>query len=477
MRFSPVDNTKFVRTLRRHPSGPTSDRPAASLRPGHRPHVIYLAIGFPPAAKSSTYRLRATANQFASFGWDVTVINLCERAWEREFGIDHTLMAGVDPRIRIVELPLVRQDLETDIRRFPEVRALSPAKWRAAHDKRVLDSFPDPVFGGFRAALEKAVLHVHRKHPADLLMTSCAPYVNLAATWRLWEEHGVPYVVDFRDGWSIDVISGEEAFAPDSTAGRWEHKVLAEALAVWCVNDPIAGFYRDRYPAIADRVHVVRNGYDEDSLPDVYRRPRPEQGLTFGYLGSINFSPAALDSILTAWRIARRLDPVVARSRMEFRGHMGAGALRGANSHSNLLDEHAEDGVTFGGPVPKADVSALYAGWDVLMLPLVGGRFVTSGKVYEVMASGLPIVSAHEIEHDASHVLAGHPLWTGAVGLDARPLADLFVEGARLAVEATDDQREQARAHARKYARGALMRPAVREVSALVGATTRELAE
>ena len=223
LRLPPVNNTKLARRFGRGPASASSGHTATSRR-RTQPHVIYLAIGFPPAAKSSTYRLRATANQFAALGWDVTVINLCDAAWEREFGLDRTLLAGVDPRIRVVELPLVRQDLETDVRKFPEIRAIEPSKWRSAHNKRILASFPEPVFGGFRMALEHAVLRIHRKRPADLLMTSCAPYVNLAATWRLWEEHRVPYVVDFRDGWSIDVIGGKEAFSPDSAAARWEHR-------------------------------------------------------------------------------------------------------------------------------------------------------------------------------------------------------------------------------------------------------------
>jgi len=89
------------------------------------------------------------------------------------------------------------------------------------------------------------------------------------------------------------------------------------------------------------------------------------------------------------------------------------------------------------------------------------------------MASGLPIVSAHVTEHDASHVLAGHPLWTGAVGLDPRDLAASIVRGAHLAVEATDAQREQARAHARKYAREAQLEPAVSRLLAAVSMTHR----
>ena len=34
-----------------------------------------------------------------------------------------------DPRVRIVELPLAREDLETDIRLFTEDRALNPIRW------------------------------------------------------------------------------------------------------------------------------------------------------------------------------------------------------------------------------------------------------------------------------------------------------------------------------------------------------------
>jgi len=323
-------------------------------------------------------------------------------------------------------------------------------------------------------ALRKtAELRKEYGHPADLLLASCAPYVNLAATWKLWEEYKVPYAVDFRDGWSLDVIGGGEAFTRDSVSGRWESKVLEHALAVWCVNDPIADFYRERYPQLAERVHVVRNGYDEDSLPDVAgRSPDPAAGLAFGYLGSVNFTPAFLESVLEGWRIARRDDPVVARSRFEVRGHIGAGPAREANRHMDLLKEAAVDGVTFGGPVPKAALSATYGSWDALVLMLVGGRFVTSGKVYEFMASGLPVLSAHDVDHDATNVLAGHPLWTGAVGLDPHRLANSFSEAARMAVKATDADRAAARELARRFARPAVLAPAVRHLTELVRPAT-----
>ena len=121
------------------PSGPPAE--------GKRPHVIYLAIGFPPAAKSSTYRMRETANQFVRAGWDVTVVNIARESWELDSGIDLSLLDQVDPRVKIVELPLSRDDLETDIRLFDEARALDPNGWVAKLRRRQTETFPEPNFG------------------------------------------------------------------------------------------------------------------------------------------------------------------------------------------------------------------------------------------------------------------------------------------------------------------------------------------
>jgi glycosyltransferase involved in cell wall biosynthesis len=437
---------------------------------GSRPHVIYLAIGFPPAAKSSAYRMRETANQFAAAGWDVTVVTIRQEAWEREYGLDHTLSAGVDPRIEIVELPLERADLDTDVRNYSAARSLRPRDWIYEQRKQALKHFPEPVFGGWRPALEQAVLDLHRRRPADLLVATCVPYVNLAATWRLWEEHQVPYVVDFRDGWSVDVINGGEAFTRDSVAGRWEAKLLADAVAFWCVNEPIAVFYRDRYPDVAARVRVVRNGFDRDSIPPQPHRPDPTAGLTFGYIGALNLPLLLLKATLEGWRLARDSEPLLAGARFEVRGHVGAGWAREDNPHMEALKAAGVDGVNFGGPVPKAEVAATYARWDALVFMVTGGRYMTSGKVYEFMATGLPVVSAHEVEHDATTVLARYPLWAGPPSMDAAGIAEAFRAAARLAVETSDADRAASRRSADQYARDTQMKPAVRDVTELVAA-------
>jgi glycosyltransferase involved in cell wall biosynthesis len=453
------------RSIGRHWSRVTGPR----RRPDKgRSHVYYLAVGFPPAAKSSAYRMRETANQLYAHGWDVTVVTIRQEAWEREFGLDHSLSADVHPGIRVVELPLARDDLETDIRQFPAERTLDPKTWAAEEERRHLEHFPERRFGAWRPALERAVLHLHDRDPADLVVTTCTPYVNLAATWRLWAEHRVPYVVDFRDGWSIDVIGGGEAFSRTSIAGRWEEKVLDAALAVWCVNDAIGQHYRERYPHLANRIAVVRNGWDAASVPATTRTPDPETGLRFGYLGTLTLTPSLFAAVLDAWRKARAEDPVLARASFEFRGHVGVGSAREDNAYMEMLSAARPDGVRFAGPAAKAEVAQVYAGWDVVVLMVIGGRYMTTGKVYEALATGLPVLSAHEVEHDASAVLAGSPLWTGPVGFDAELLAGSFRTAARLALTATAADRAAARAAAARYTRAAQLEPAIQHVTSIV---------
>lgn len=428
------------------------------------PHLLLLAIGFPPAAKSSTLRLREAANQFASLGWRVSVLNADANLWRHDSGLDESLLVGLHPNVRRIELPLRRPDLETDIRTYSRARAENPSGWARQLARRTQKDFPEPFFGAWRTPLIKAAERVHADRPVDLVLASCTPYVLLDVARHLADLHGIPYAVDFRDGWSIDVVTGEVAFAKDTRAGIIEEAALTGAEALWVVNDPIAEHYRQRYPEIADRVHVVRNGFDEQSRPPA--RTSSSTPLRFGYLGKVSFKAPVMQLVVDAWRRARAIEPRLRGARLEVCGHISAGATRESTAVSRVLDEAYDDGVRFGGPVPKAEVAATYARWDATVLILIGGRFVTSGKVYEYAASGLPVVAVHEREHDASVVMEGYPLRAGEPSLGMSDIVEQLCRAARMAIEATPEQRSTARAFAEHLARPRQMAPAVAELDA-----------
>jgi glycosyltransferase involved in cell wall biosynthesis len=432
------------------------------------PHLLYLAWGFPPAAKSCAYRMLATANSFARHGWDVTVVTLTHDAWLREHGLDESLLALVDERIETVRLPLYRDDLETDIRTYGRFRAQRPAQWRKWTRRRDQVKFPEPVFGPWRDELTAAAEEVHAGKPADLVLASAAPYTFFAPALALHRRHGVPFVLDYRDAWALDIINDTEAFGPTSRRGRIEKQLMDRAHEAWFVNSPIRDWYAERYPSHADSFHVVRNGSDvavgTSMIP--LRVPDPADGLTFGYLGTVSFAPDRTRALCEGWRIASERDELVGRSRLEFRGHIGAGSARGANAHARIMAQFEKWGVSFGGPVAKAETAELYSRWDALLLALVGGPYVTSGKVFDYVSTGLPVMSAHETEHAAAEILRDYPLWVRNAGLDPESLADAFVKTAHLAVTATEEDRLRARRHAEQFERYAQMEPAIARLTA-----------
>jgi glycosyltransferase involved in cell wall biosynthesis len=433
------------------------------------PHVIYIAIGFPPAAKSSAHRMKATADLLSEHGCDVTVVTISRNSWKREYGLDLTLSDDIDPRVEIVELKLSRVDIDPDIRTYGWFRARHPTQWRKLQRRREQLAFPEPVFGAWRPALEKAVLDIHDSHPADLVLVSTVPYTGLAAAWKLWREHRVPYAIDFRDAWSLDVVGGGAAFPVRSRPGRWEKLLVEHARRVWCVNEQIRDHYARRFPHAAGRMQVVRNGSDLVPISQI-RRPDPAAGLTFGYLGTAVFPVPYLEAVLQGWRLARSRDPVLARSQLVFRGHFGWQSADLADARRGLLARFRPHDVILGGPIARSDIAATYASWDALLFLITGGRYMTSGKVYEYVATGLPIMSAHQADHGALDVLSGYPLWTPPPAeMTADQLAESFVTTAHTVLSADEQRRAAARAFGARYQRRIHMSPAVRELVASLG--------
>jgi glycosyltransferase involved in cell wall biosynthesis len=373
----------------------------------------------------------------------------------------------------VVRLPLYRVDLDTDIRTYGRFRAQRPVTWRKWHRRLDQRHFPEPVFGPWRVPLEEAVDEIHARKPADLVLATAAPYTFFAPAMHLAKKRGVPFVLDYRDGWALDVINDGPAFGRSSRRGRIERWLIDHAEEAWFVNTPIRDWYAERYPHGADRLDIVRNGSDvavgTSRIP--LRVPEPANGVTIGYLGTVTFTPNRTRDLCEAWKLARERDELVARSHLEFRGHIGAGSARGANGHTRILSGYADQGVSYGGPVAKGETADLYARWDALLLCLVGGKYVTSGKVYDYISTGLPIMSAHQPEHAAREILADYPLWVPNESLEVEDLAKAFVRVAHLAVDTNDVDRKMARVYADSFERYRQIEPAVARLSKRFGAT------
>jgi glycosyltransferase involved in cell wall biosynthesis len=414
------------------------------------------------------YRALATANAFAEVGWRVTVLTAEREAFARYTGLDPTLEHHVDPRIRVVRLPFSWPLHDTNIRNYSWMRAHYPVRWRRHHLRRDTADFPEAGYGPWRRTLERAAVRIHRDDPVDLVVATANPNVDFTAAWALHRRARVPFVMDYRDAWLLDVFDGQMLHPEGSRAAQWEDRLVAAAREVWFVNEPIRTWHQRRYPGAADRMHVVANGYDPELAPPArHHAPDADRGLTFGYLGTIS-PKVPLSELIQGWRWARERDPVVAAGRIRLHGYLGYYASPRADLQ-DLVERAGDVDVRYAGPVGKAEIADVYDSFDILLLAIGAGRYVTSGKVYEYIATGMPIVSVHDPGNAASDVLRGHPMWFPVEDLSQAAVGRALTAAAHAALGADDDLRERCRAFGADYSREQQLRPRVDWLSSTVG--------
>ncbi|MCQ0022704.1 glycosyltransferase [Streptomyces somaliensis DSM 40738] len=459
-------------------------------RSERRPRVLYLAFYFPPSRASGVYRARATANHLVEKGWDVTV---CAAPLDFLYNVigsvDEELSKTVDPRIRVERPSLNQYTWQQDLRDYSWLRRSFPLMAKRVYQFSQTKLFPERYSSWAWASVTRA-LKLHAKQRFDVVVATGNPFASFGAAWLFNKLTGVPYVMDYRDSWTLDLFHDEPAFPEGHIAWAWEKRMLGKASAAVFVNEALRGWHAERYPEVADRMMVVPNGWDADVLPKTAEEPseessgeRPDEEapaderlapLKFAYLGTLT-AKQPVEEMAEAFKIARR-HPDLAGAELQIHGHLGffknsPGTLK---ARLGLQDgprpEGVEDtGLRYCGPVSKTEVGRVYEEADVLVFLAGGGRYVTSGKIFEYMAFGHPIVSVHQPGIAAQDVLDGYPLWFNADSLDVEALAASMVAAGKAARDLTPEQREAARRHADTYTREATLIPFERRLREIVG--------
>lgn len=443
---------------------------------GTRPHVLYVAWGFPPSRGGGVFRALATPNAFAEAGFAVTVLTAERETFERYTGADPSLEAEVHPGVEVVRIPFAWPALETDLRKWSALRMFAPDRWRDRQLKIDVSTFPEAGYGPWSRHLEAAALAIHARKPVDVVIGTANPNVDFVPGDVLNRRFGVPYVMDYRDSWMLNTFDGGFLHPEGGRVDRLERELLSRAHEVWFVNSPIRDWHAERHPEVADRMLVVANGYDPQYAPAPRLEPSdPSQPLTFGYIGTIS-RMVPMEEFGQGWARAVAEHPDLAGARAELWGHLGYFSIPSA-AMLRQVENHAKDGMSYHGPVPKTDIAKVYDRFDGLLLLMGGGRYITSGKVFEYCASGLPVVSVHDPQNGASEVLREYPLWFPVTDLSPEAISAALRSAADAARHADSRTREACVAFAERYRRDRQLQPRIEALASYLGAPREDATE
>lgn len=356
--------------------------------------VLVVAYYFPPVGGIGSLRALGHARYLPEHGWDTTVLAPRSPASQRDEGLHFPEERVV--RSGSVELSrLGKSALRTgggDMRAAPVVGVRGAAR-RAAHAGLY---FPDAQVGWAPFAL-RAGTRALRERPVDAIVSTSFPITAHVVARRLASAAGIPWVAEFRDPWSELQPAGLRR----RRAARLERSLAGDAAAIVMTSPTWA----ERHARLWDRpVDVIPNGHDLAGA----LAPAPSPGFVLGYLGT--YYPGKQASLTPLWTAINELEAQDALQVDEIRviGTLDPAML------AQLSARGLEDRVHVTGQLSHAAAVAQLAACSAALLAgpadargIFEGH--VPGKVWEYLATDLPVIYVGAEGSDAARLLAGQP--------------------------------------------------------------------
>jgi len=344
---------------------------------GDRRRVLVLAYYFPPVGGAGVQRTLKFVKYLVPLGWVATVVSTRSRAYAAR---DASLVAEVPPEVRVTRTPAL-----------PLARYLGIVLYRLRLMRvRAFVLWPDGGLGWMPFAFLAAMRAVRRDRP-DALFSTSAPYGSHLVALAVARLTGLPWVAEFRDEWAANpYLSGQPRLLARLST-RAELAITSRATRVVVAADyfRLAGLPADD----PRRVEIV-NGVDEADVPKQPEAPRADR-FVLAHVGSIyeirDPSPAlrALAKLVA--------DGAIPGDRVEVR-LVGNLWIPGFTPPPGIE-------VTTTGYVEHARAVEEMTAATVLLLYIAPGDLAPSGKLFEYLASGRPVLCLAPSDNLASRLV------------------------------------------------------------------------
>jgi hypothetical protein len=264
-----------------------------------RRRLLLITYHFPPGTAVGGVRWQQFARYFAELGWDIDVITREPGELEQR---DDRRLEQLPPGTRIfaarAQTPLaaIPQRFWRSFRRFIPRRAPRAVEAVGRRElaggggrrgfARAYSAWLDFAEGGAWARSAARIGHaLARETSYDAVASSGPPHMAHEAARLIARSAKLPLITDFRDPWSLVERVPEHIASPlwFALASRHERRIVHEAAVVAMNTDRSRDAMRRHYPALAERIVTVRNGSDDDPLPE----GTSESRFTIRFAGSI----------------------------------------------------------------------------------------------------------------------------------------------------------------------------------------------
>ena len=390
--------------------------------------VLVVTYYFPPSGGPGVQRTLKTVRYLREAGYEPVVLTVEAGAYP---SLDPSLGADVPDGVEVIRTPapdpfalyarLTGRSRQQAVA-VGTVEADSVAA-RLALWLRANVFLPDARVGWVpfarRAAKERLGDAARAVAPFAAVVTSGPPHSAHLVGLGL-RRTGVPWVADFRDPWTAINFYDELPMTGLAMTldRRLERRVLRGADAVTTVSPSWARLLESDIGLPAGSVHVIHNGVDEADVEG--GAAVRDDAFVLAHVGSLyaTRNPTAL------WAALARLrsDGAIPKAVVRLVGRVDGAVL--ADARAAGVPVEAEAYVPHGEAVREMARAALLL---LSIEPFPADRGMITGKLYEYLASGRPVLGVGPTDGDAEALLAA----TGGGHVHGRAAVDGLAEAVR----------------------------------------------
>ena len=370
--------------------------------------VLIITYYWPPSGGSGVQRWLKMSKYLPENGWQPVIYTAEDAEYPVE---DQSLETDVAPEAEVIRRPIVEP--YTFYKKFLGIKKEEKVKAGFINEGSKKSSWKENISLWIRGNLfipdarcwwiKPSVRYLSKylkEHPVDVMVSTGPPHSMHLIAKELHKKFNIPWVADFRDPWTeidyFDKLHLTRCSVREHR--RLEHEVLTQADKVVTVAPDGA---RRLENLGAKNVVTIYNGFDCDAKTENIVKSDKFVVTYLGVLSKIQSS----DHLWEAFgELVKENNDFANNLKINMIGQIDNSVLK------SIDDNGLTQWVTFTPYVPHSQVAQIHRASTLLLLLLMPdseprAKGLLTGKLFEYLASGRPILCIGPEDGDAAHII------------------------------------------------------------------------
>ena len=360
------------------------------------PNLLLFAYFYPPLGGPGVQRPVKLVKYLKKFGWNtdvITVKDIVFHSYDEE---------------------LVKEDMSENLFKAPSIDPMSILKKVGGKTKStknvyfgtpekikriIRNSFPiDDKIGWYPGAWKIAKQQVKTKK-YDAVMATMGPYTSGLLAYKVSKKYDIPLIIDYRDHWTLNPYSQYSSRLLQNNAEKWEKRILEKACLISTIGNVMKDELIQKFGSqLINKIHVMYNGYDEEDFKKIPKAENKE--LIIRYIGNFyghrtpKYFIKALENLNNKGKLPRDI-------LIEFVGNYDK------ENRKLIEDNSVSNFISIREQVDHKKAIKLLMNCDALLLFISSStsKGILTGKIFEYLRSGKPIMAMVPIDGNAAGLL------------------------------------------------------------------------